>query len=84
MGAAAGAVLIFQKGNLIFQRMIFGEVSIDTTLAALNIAAVCQSSVDFILSDKLIKRWDLCYIRCILPAGKVVVLQHVQYPPGIV
>ena len=52
MRTATGSVLVLQKSNFLFGVVSFGEIGIDTTLAALHIPAPCQSGVNFIFSDE--------------------------------
>ena len=52
MGAPAYAVLIFEESCLFLAGMVGGEVFVDSTLAALDTAAVIQRVVDLVLRDE--------------------------------
>ena len=68
MRTATGSVLILQKGNFIFGVVSFGEIGIDTTLAALHIPAPCQSGVNFIFGDESSQVGNFGHVRLIFAA----------------
>lgn len=77
MGTATGSVLVLQKGNFLFGVVSFGEIGIDTALAALHIPTARQSGVNFIFGDEHSQGGNLGHIRLVFASrerqiGKVL------------